>query len=92
MLEEMNQGQKAFQKEINNRFDGVNKRFDNIEINLAEVKKTTDIIKNEVGSLRNDMTVLKTNATEIESEQAYQFSKWGEHDSHIDKLERRVIS
>ncbi|MCJ7842226.1 hypothetical protein MUB24_15230 [Lederbergia sp. NSJ-179] len=45
------QRQKDFQKEVNNRFDDVNNRFDKIAPDLAEVNKTTNMVHGEVASI-----------------------------------------
>lgn len=92
MLEEMNQRQKDFRLEVNNRFDSVNKRFDKIESDLQGLKETTNMIYNEVGSSREDITILEEDVEVVQKEQVYQLSKWVDLDRRVSKLERKTMS
>lgn len=92
----------GFQGNVNNFQKGVNKRFDKLGSDLIKVKEQTDkipemehktsIIYQEVISLREDVTMSKQQTEDIEKEQAYQLSKWVEHDRRISKLERKILS
>ncbi|WP_373895281.1 hypothetical protein ACUL41_14400 [Virgibacillus natechei] len=94
LLGEMNQKQNKFESEL----AAVKEQTDKIpEIErktdiIPEIERKTDIIHKEVISLREDMTMSEQKSDGVEKEQAYQFTKWAEHDRRIDKLERKSMS
>lgn len=85
MLEEINQRQKDFRLEVNNRFDKV-------ESDLQGLRETTNMIYNEVGSSRENITILEGDVEEVQKEQVYQLSKWVDLDRRVSKLERKTMS
>ncbi|SDI55067.1 hypothetical protein [Natribacillus halophilus] len=85
---------------IETKVKGLETKVEGMDITLAEVKekadripdieRKTDVITKELVSVREDMTTVKGKTHEIEGEQTYQYTKWGEHDRRISKLERKI--
>lgn len=105
LLSEMNQRQKDFQLEVNNRFDDVDKRFAEVDkrfadVNkqFAEVNKRFDKIESDIKEIKEERSFIKR--AEMETDESVKFllenlrsiyEMLGEHEVSIRTLRRKLV-
>lgn len=98
LLSEMNQRQKDFQLEVNNRFDDVDKRFADVNKQFAEVNKRFDKIESDIKEIKEERSFIKR--AEMETDESVKFllenlrsiyEMLGEHEVSIRTLRRKLV-